>query len=130
MLGGLAISAAFGAWHFFIPYLLRWYSYIPDAPRNLVVSMDWTNFFLSLLLCGVSVLLIVLHREVMRRQRTALALYTFLTAVWLIRIVLTAIYPWSYDWMFAAQITAFTIVFVLLVLPLPRLLGRGSRSES
>ena len=102
MLGGLAISAAFGAWHFFIPYLFRWYSYIPDAPRNLVVSMDWTNLFLSLLLCGVSVLL----------------------------IVLTAIYPWSYDWMFAAQITAFTIVFVLLVLPLPRLLGRGSRSES
>lgn len=40
------------------------------------------------------------------------------------------IYPWAYDWMFTAQIVAFTIVFLLLLLPLPGLLGRGSRRES
>jgi hypothetical protein len=43
MLCGLAISAAFGAWHFFIPYMFHWYSYIPNAPRTLVVSLDWTK---------------------------------------------------------------------------------------
>jgi hypothetical protein len=91
--------------------------------------VNWTNFFFSLLLSGVSVLLIFLHGEVVRGKRAALALYAFLTGVWLIRIVLTAVYPWSYDWMFAAQITAFTLVFVLLLLPLIELLRRGSRQQ-
>ena len=131
MLRGLALSAGFGIWHFFIPYLFRWYSYIPEAPRNLLVSIDWTNFFLSLLLSGTSVLLMVLHRRVIRREPSAFAFYVFLSAVWLARIVLTAVHPWRYDWMFALQMSGFAVVFLLLLLPLLVLLrGREVRRRS
>lgn len=124
MLCGLVVSAGFGAWHFFIPYLFRWYSYIPNAPRTLLVSIDWTNFFLALLLCGTSVLLIVLHRRVLGGEPSAFAFYSFLTAVWLTRIVLTAVHPWQYDWMFAVQMAGFGLVFVLLLLPWLSLIRR------
>jgi hypothetical protein len=130
MSAGLLASAAFGAWHFAIPTMFRWYRYIPDAPRTLVVAIDWTNFFLSLLLLGVSALLLVLRREVLRRERAALAFYLFLAGVWAVRILVTVVYPWSYDLMFVAQVVAFGFVTALLAAPLPRLLARSSPTLS
>lgn len=61
---GLAVSLLFGLWHFVIPYQFDWFGYVPDAPRAVVVSIDWVNFFFSWLLTGLSTVLLVFRREV------------------------------------------------------------------
>ena len=46
MVGG-AVALGFGIWHFAVPSLYRWWSYVPDAPQTLVEAVDATNFFFS-----------------------------------------------------------------------------------
>lgn len=115
---GLILSSLTGIWHFFIPYMFKWYSYIPEAPRAVIVSVDWINYLFSLLLSGVSVLLLILVNEIFRKEKTALVFYVFLVFVWLNRIVLTIVHPWSYDLMFFIQLGAFAAIFFILTIPL------------
>jgi len=78
---GLIISMCVGIWHFFVPYMYRWYSYLPNAPREIIVSIDWINFFFSLLLSGISILLIVnqkLITSIKTKQYIVFILYWFL----------------------------------------------------
>lgn len=49
ILGGAA-ALGFGVWHFMVPDLYRWWSYVPDAPQTLVEAVEATNFFFSLTL--------------------------------------------------------------------------------
>jgi lipid-A-disaccharide synthase-like uncharacterized protein len=60
---GLSLSALVGLWHFTVPYLFQWYSYIPNEYKNLIVGIDWTNFFFSLLLSGYSLLLLAIRKK-------------------------------------------------------------------
>ncbi len=36
----LAISAAVGLWHFFVPTMFQWYDYLPLQYHNLIVGID------------------------------------------------------------------------------------------
>ncbi|MBU0528301.1 hypothetical protein KKF86_00875, partial [bacterium] len=65
---GLLISCAFGVWHFFIPYQFHWYSYIPSAPREIIVSIDWINFFFSLFLTGNSLILLFFYKQIVAKE--------------------------------------------------------------
>lgn len=60
---GIIISALIGFLHFFAPYVFIWYSYIPDAPKEIFASIDYVNFFISLLLFGLSVILLFLKEK-------------------------------------------------------------------
>jgi hypothetical protein len=55
LVGG-AVTLGFGVWHFAVPGLYAWQSYVPDAPQTLVDAVAATNFFfsLSLSLVGAS----------------------------------------------------------------------------
>jgi hypothetical protein len=44
---GGAVELGFGLWHFAVPGLYRWQSYVPDAPESLVEAVSATNFFFS-----------------------------------------------------------------------------------
>jgi hypothetical protein len=46
MVGG-AVALGFGIWHFAVPDLYRWQSYVPEAPQTLVDAVAATNFFMS-----------------------------------------------------------------------------------
>jgi hypothetical protein len=59
----LALSTLVGFWHFTVPYLFKWYSYIPAQYKNLVVRIDRTNFFFSLLMTGHAVILMIMRRK-------------------------------------------------------------------
>jgi hypothetical protein len=116
-IAGLAISFGTGIWHFFVPYLYRWYSYIPQAPRSIVVSIDWINFFFSLILSGNSFLLLLFRRRIYLKEVVSFTFYGFMVFVWLARVILTVVHPWSYDLMWKIQVVAFSIVFLLLLWP-------------
>ncbi|MEZ4383362.1 MAG: hypothetical protein R3A79_18680 [Nannocystaceae bacterium] len=114
---GLVLSLAFGLWHFVIPYQFDWFGDVPDAPRAVVVSVDWVNFFFSLLLTGLSALLLRFRRRLFR-DPVARAFYGLLVLTWASRVVVTIVRPWAYDAMFAAQLAVFAAVFALLAIPL------------
>jgi len=59
VIGG-AVALGFGIWHFAVPELYRWQSYVPDAPDSLVRAVDATNFFFSFLLSMIGVTNIVM----------------------------------------------------------------------
>jgi hypothetical protein len=116
---GLVISFCFGIWHFVIPYMFKWYSYIPDAPRELPVSIDWTNFFFSLLLTGLSLLLFIFRRKIETRDITVFSFFGLLVLTWLSRVLITIIRPWHirYTWIDWVQLGVFVFECTVLVIP-------------
>lgn len=115
---GLSLSTLVGVWHFFIPNLFEWYSFIPEDASSLMVGIVWTNFFFSLFLSGISVLLMVFSKEIGLHNPAFFSVYAFLIFVWLCRIIITVILPMQgYDVVFVGSMTAFSLIFLLLVFP-------------
>ncbi|MCI9456157.1 MAG: hypothetical protein HFE44_04150 [Oscillospiraceae bacterium] len=91
-------SALVGLWHFFVPWMFQWYDYLPMQYENLIVGIDYTNYCFSLLLFGLSVMLIILGKRALELNKEVIYFYFFLTAVWLFRACLaTFIEPWPLD---------------------------------
>lgn len=94
----VVISALVGLWHFFVPWMFQWYDYLPMQYENLIVGIDYTNYCFSLLLFGLSVMLIILGKRALNLNREVIYFYYFLTAVWLFRACLaTFIEPWPFE---------------------------------
>ena len=88
-------SALVGIWHFFVPWMFQWYDYLPTQYENLIVGIDYTNYCFSLLLFGLSAMLIVLGRKALSLNREVIFFYFFLTLVWVFRACLASfIEPW------------------------------------
>ena len=122
---GTTLSMLVGIWHFFVPWMFQWYSYIPSEYENLVVGIDWTNFFFSLLLTGFSLLLIVFGKKVFSGNKDISVFYGFLVLVWFCRFIITFLEPWPLEpvkWAaYGQQIAAF-VIFMFLLIPFTYLL--------
>ena len=91
----VAISTLVGLWHFFVPWMFQWYDYLPLQYENLIVGIDYTNYCFSLLLFGISSMLIVLGKRALAMNREVIYFYFFLTVVWIFRACLASfIEPW------------------------------------
>ena len=91
----VVISALVGLWHFFVPWMFQWYDYLPMEYENLIVGIDYTNYCFSLLLFGLSFMLIILGRRALSLNNEVTYLYYFLTLVWIFRACLASfIEPW------------------------------------
>ena len=89
------ISALVGLWHFFVPWMFQWYNYLPMQYENLIVGIDYTNYCFSLLLFGLSVMLVILGKKALSLNREVIYFYFFLTIVWIFRACLASfIEPW------------------------------------
>lgn len=63
--------------------------------ENLIVGIDYTNYCFSLLLFGLSVMLIVLGKRALAMNREVIYFYFFLTVVWVFRACLASfVEPW------------------------------------
>ena len=113
-------SAAVGLWHFFVPWMFRWYDYLPMQYENLIVGIDYTNYCFSLLLFGISFLLAILGKRVLSLQIESCIFYFFLTVVWIFRALLaTFIEPWPLEPVPAAaigQLIASDLLAALMVI--------------
>lgn len=89
------VSTLVGLWHFFVPWMFQWYDYLPKEYENLIVGIDYTNYCFSLLLFGMSLMLIILGRRVLSLHSEVTYFYYFLTVVWVFRGCLASfIEPW------------------------------------
>ncbi len=101
----VVVSMLVGLWHFFVPWMFQWYEYLPMQYENLIVGIDYTNYCFSLLLFGLSLLLIVLGRKALSINKEVITFYLFLTVVWLFRAALAAfVEPWPLEPIPAAAI--------------------------
>lgn len=101
----VVISTLVGLWHFFVPWMFQWYDYLPMQYENLIVGIDYTNYCFSLLLFGLSFMLIILGKRALGLNKEVNYFYYFLTVVWLFRACLaTFIEPWPLEPIPAAAI--------------------------
>lgn len=116
----VAMSALVGLWHFFVPWMFRWHDYLPTQYENLIVGINYTNYCFSLLLFGLSVMLIVLGKRALNLNREVICFYCFLAVVWLFRACLaTFIEPWPLEPIPSAaigQLAASDLLAVLMII--------------
>lgn len=118
---GLGLSLLVGIWHFFVPYMFQWYSYIPEQYENLTVGIDWVNFFFSLLLTGLSAILILMGKKMFAKNHETMVFYGFSVFVWLARVVVALVHPWPVEpnaWASYGQLIASIVIFVIQLIPL------------
>ncbi|CCV64739.1 hypothetical protein BN85411620 [Alteracholeplasma palmae J233] len=117
---GCSFSLFIGLFHFSFPYLFSWYSYVPDIPYNLRVSIDYVNFFFSLLLSGLSILSIIVSKGVISRHKESSYIAYLLAVVWFFRVIINVILPSNgiYDSMFFGQFSMSLVIFLMILIPL------------
>lgn len=54
---------------FFVPWMFQWYDYLPMQYENLIVGIDYTNYCFSLLLFGLSAMLIILDKRALKLKK-------------------------------------------------------------
>lgn len=92
MMGSTA-SIGFGIWHFFVPTLWKWYSYIDSSATELVLAIRAINVFfsLSLVLFGIVNLLFIYGDKANRYSIIVMLAAT--GVLWLTRLIFQLIYP-------------------------------------
>ena len=88
---GATISLLVGLWHFTVPWMFGWASYIPY--ETLVVPINYVNLCFSFLLSGLSLTVILWGKKVFAQNPEAFYIYGFLLALWLFRVAVAIIYP-------------------------------------
>jgi hypothetical protein len=100
--------------------MFQWYDYLPMQYENLIVGIDYTNYCFSLLLFGLSTMLIVLGKRALAINREIIYFYFFLTVVWIFRACLASfIEPWPLQPIPAAaigQLIASDILAVMMII--------------
>lgn len=123
------ISCLVGIGHFFAPYFFKWYSYIPDAPIEIYQSINYINFCFSFLLTGISLLLIIVQKQLFANLKELRIFYGFFVLVWLSRVIIQIIWPWPSSlqlWL----VIAFTMQFIFTVIPLIYFLKNRGLSQN
>jgi hypothetical protein len=117
---GSSASIGFGVWHFFVPTIWKWYSYIDSRATELVVAVRAINVFfsLSLVLFGISNLLFIHSGKANRYSIIVMLAGTCI--LWLTRLALQLIYPQGSinPILQYGMLSAFVIVTLCYLIPL------------
>jgi len=114
---GSVIAIGFGAWHFFVPKLWKWYSYIDSKATELVVAVRATNIFFSLSLVLIGIMNIVLVSSRHSSKHTVITIFLINIILWLTRVVLQIVAPQGSINLYLqyGMLTAFVLVLILYV---------------
>jgi len=115
-----AVSIGFGIWHFFVPKVWNWYSYIDSKATELVAAVRAINAFfsLSLILFGVVNLLLIYGG---RSNRYSISVMLAATSIlWTMRVVFQLIYPQGslHPGLQYGMLAAFILVWLCYVISL------------
>ena len=121
---GMILSLLIGLWHFFVPTLYGWYDYIPKEYEVLSVTIDYVNICFSMLLFGLSALLLWWGKRIFEGNKEAVTLYGFMTFVWVARTVVAFVKPipnGANPWLSYGQLIGSIVIAILLIVPLIKL---------
>ncbi|MBU1093232.1 MAG: hypothetical protein KKH01_02085 [Firmicutes bacterium] len=124
---GSALSICFGVWHFFIPTIFEWYSYMDTNAQELVFAVRATNLFFSLImvLLGTMNIIIISSKHTSKHTITTILLVNII--LWFTRVVAQIIAPqgtinfyMQYGMLIAfMMVLLFYVLAILLYLKLP-----------
>ncbi len=115
---GRAITIGFGAWHFFVPKIHKWYSYIDSSATELVVAVRATNVFFSLSLVLIGVVNIVFAYGLKENIQSFFVMMIMSTILWLVRVVMQLVFPQGSvnPTLQYGMLACFVIVFMLFLI--------------
>lgn len=91
VLFGSISMIAFGIWHFFVPGIYNWYSYMSSSAPELAVAVRATNVFFSLSLVLIGIVNIIF---VFAGSRFSLIVMLAMSCVlWTTRVVMQLVFP-------------------------------------
>ncbi|MEX1375999.1 MAG: hypothetical protein AB1Z23_00865 [Eubacteriales bacterium] len=116
---GSVLMMGFGVWHFTVPKVWKWYSYIDKAATELVVAVRATNVFfsLSLVLIGLANLIFIYG---VKNRESMLVMFSISAFMWAVRCVMQIVYPQGSinPILQYGMLSAFIIIFASFVAPL------------
>ena len=119
MLGSCA-SIGFGIWHFFVPTVWKWYSYIDVNATELIAAIRAINVFfsLSLVLFGVVNILLVYGDK--SNRYSIIVMLAATCVLWITRVTFQVIYPQGslYPGLQYGMLSAFGIVTLCYLISL------------
>lgn len=90
---GSALSICFGVWHFFIPTIFEWYSYMDTNAQELVFAVRATNLFFSLIMVLLGTMNIILISSKHTSKHTITTLLSANIILWFCRVIVQMISP-------------------------------------
>lgn len=82
---------AFGVWHFFVPGIYKWYSYMSSSAPELAVAVRATNMFFSLSLVLIGIVNIIFMFA--GNRFTLIVMLGMSCVLWAIRVVMQFVFP-------------------------------------
>ena len=120
VLSGSFASVGFGIWHFFVPEIWKWYSYIEPNATELVLAVQAINVFFSLSLVifgAVNILLIYGNKS---NNYSIIVMLTATSILWITRVAFQIIYPQGSinPALQYGMLSAFIVVSLCYIVPL------------
>ena len=121
---GSLSSMGFGIWHFFVPELWNWYSYIDTTATELILAVKAINVFFSLCLVLFGLMnVLLIYGETVSKYSLIVVIGTT-CILWLVRVVVQLLYPQGsmnlllqYGMLatFIAILLCYTVALVLII---------------
>jgi hypothetical protein len=92
LIGSFA-SIGFGIWHFFVPEIWKWYSYIDVNAAELVAAVRAINVFFSLALVLFGVVNILFICGDKSNKYSIIVMLAATSILWITRVIFQIIYP-------------------------------------
>lgn len=117
---GSSASIGFGIWHFFVPSLWKWYSYIAPTATELIVAVRAINAFFSLSLVLFGVVNLLFNFGGNANRYSIIVLLTATCIMWLTRLSFQITYPQGslYPGLQYGMLAAFVIINLCYVISL------------
>lgn len=119
IIGSLS-SIGFGIWHFFVPKVWNWFTFMDPKATELIVAVRAINVFfsLSLVLFGVINFLFIYSNHANRFS--ILVMLSATTILWLTRLLFQLIYPQGslYPGLQYGLLAAFALIALCYLVPL------------
>ena len=93
VLSGSFASIGFGIWHFFVPEMCKWYSYIDVNATELVAAVRAINVFFSLALVLFGVVNILFIYGDKSNRYSIIVMLAATSILWITRVAFQIIYP-------------------------------------
>jgi hypothetical protein len=90
---GSSVSIGFGIWHFFVPKIWTWYSYIDGNATELVAAVRAINAFFSLSLILFGIVNILLINGNKSNKYSTIVMLVATCILWLVRVAFQVFYP-------------------------------------
>jgi hypothetical protein len=112
-----SISIGFGAWHFFVPSLWNWYSYMDSKASELILAVRATNVFFSLSLVLIGLMNIILVSNKQTSKHTLVTILAVNIILWLTRVIMQLVAPQGKINVFLqyGMLSTFVVVLMLYV---------------